>query len=320
MDSTPGLDQEPKNDFMKKLFLFLLLGLFAAGGQSQNWAPVGARWYFTEYFFGSGDVDYLMLEALKDTVFEGKACRKITKRHNLVCADRPMVEYMYEENQRVYFYDTTFHEYQVLYDFTPEVGHSWFLKVMNYADPPDTDTLFVTVESIEPVVINGTMLNKFLVTYDFHNEMVPGYTYSGEIIERIGDLWYMFNYAPSFGFVCDGNLPGGLRCYEDAVIGHWETGIADSCDQMIVGIDQNPVIPESAISLFPNPVDDFLKIGLKMTGKVRFRINGIGGDQILQGFVGPAGIPVSSLRAGLYILYLEGQESLVRYTAKFIKI
>ncbi len=40
----------------------------------------------------------------------------------------------------------------------------------------------------------------------------------------------MFNYAPAWSFVCDGNFSHGLRCYEDDTIGLYETGLADSCD------------------------------------------------------------------------------------------
>lgn len=180
------------------------------------------------------DEDYIKFESVKDTMVLGKNCRKITKRHKLVCNDRPLNEYMYSENDTVYFYDPNFNDFQVLYDFSANQFDSWTILVKD--DPlRNVDTLTIIVDSTDVVSINGFDLKQLYVTYrfiyDFQNTGdIDTIHYQSSIIERIGDLQYMFNYAPAWSFTCDGNYTNGLRCYEDPVIGLYETGLAESCD------------------------------------------------------------------------------------------
>jgi hypothetical protein len=303
---------------MKKVVFICILSFFAVSGMTQEWAPVGATWYYTESFFGPG-IDFTRLESVKDTLVAGISCRKITKYHNPDCTDRPTVEFMYESNHRIYFYDKLFSTFQTLYDFSPVPGNSWYIKLKNYSNPPDTDTVFVTVDSIRPVNINGTMLNKFFVTYDFHNEMVPYFTYTGILIERIGDLYYMFNFSPSFGFVCDGSRSDGLRCYDDNVIGHYETGIADSCTYVSVGIPAHNGATTPFVRIYPNPVQDYLKIKSENCRPVFYTIRDMPGKTIRTGSFINNTLSVSGLLPGIYLLDLyDGQNNRI-VRQKFIK-
>lgn len=197
---------------------------------------MGTSWYYTEKFtFGNEDnEDYIKFESVKDTMYAGKNCRKIIKRHEVICNDRPWIEYMYEENGKVYFYDPNFYGFQVLYDFNTNQNDTWTIFIEDYGD--DIDTLLVVVDSTKIVAINGVDLKKLYVTYNFIHESFMNETeqdtmiYQSVIIERIGDLTYMFNYVPEWSAVCDANYSDGLRCYEDSIVGLFETGLADSCD------------------------------------------------------------------------------------------
>ena len=303
---------------MKTLIIFFAMSLFAISGMAQEWAPIGASWYYTEMFFGPG-IDYIKLQSEKDTIVNGIPCRKITKRHNLVCGDRPSVEFMYENSHKVYFYDTIFNTFQTLYDFNPVVGNSWYIKLKNYGNPGDTDTVFVTVDSIQPMIINGNVLNKFFVTYNFHNEWEPNFTYSGILIERIGDLLYMFNFSPSFGFVCDGNYSAGLRCYDDNVIGHYETGIADSCTYLMVGISPHNTPAEATVSIYPNPVQDILNVQAENCDPSGFRITDIRGVVLKTGKINKKMIDVNDFPRGLYFLEFYDVHQNLLTKQKFIK-
>lgn len=53
----------------------------------QEFAPVGAEWYYNERFAFSGDVDYIKFTSVKDTVVQGKTCSKIIKRQRLISQD-----------------------------------------------------------------------------------------------------------------------------------------------------------------------------------------------------------------------------------------
>ena len=89
---------------MKKFLLLKVLFFFALSGSAQDWAPIGAAWYYSEgfSFWNEYDEDYIKFESVKDTLVEGKNCRKITKLHKIVCNDRPSIEYMYSENGKVF--------------------------------------------------------------------------------------------------------------------------------------------------------------------------------------------------------------------------
>jgi hypothetical protein len=303
---------------MKSRLLFLGLFLASITGFSQSWAPVGAAWYYTENFFMSPNIDYLKIESVKDTTIQGIVCKKLVKRHLLVCTDRPVEEYMYNNGQKVYFYDTIFHTFQQLYDFTPVVGNSWYFRVKNYQTPGDEDTLYVKVDSVTTVSINGSVKNKLYVRYDFHNEMIPGSSYNGVLIESVGDLMYMFNYYPTFGFVCDGNMSQGLRCYEDPVLGLWQTGIADSCTYVYTGIDN---LMQSLVTIQPNPAHDVVTINLPSEIRsTEFTLFSLQGKQVMKGIMtgGKNTINVTGLPAGIYVFQINSGTTIV--TCKLITL
>ena len=153
---------------MKKLTsIFVFIFLFQTC-ISQEWAPIGATWHYTEKFsfWNVYDEDYIKFESVKDTMVMGKNCRKITKRHKLVCNDRPKTEYMYQENGKVYFYDPHFSGFQILYDFSGNQFDSWTILVKD--DPfRNVDTLNITVDSTDVVNVNGIDLKQLHVTYQF---------------------------------------------------------------------------------------------------------------------------------------------------------
>lgn len=86
--------------------------------------------------------------------------------------------------------------------------------------------------------------------------------HSSTIIERIGDTKYMFNYATDVLLVCDFNWSSGLRCYDDTILGLFETGIVDLCTyvELYNDIFENQL---SSFQLAPNPTTDFIEIQME---------------------------------------------------------
>lgn len=234
---------EPGNDTSKNAF-----------------APVGAEWYYDEQFAFEGDIDYIKFTVEKDTMIFGQQCKKITKRHKLYCNERPDTEYVYASNDTVYFLDTIFNEFQVLYVFDADPGESWMIKVKD--EEQEVDTVTITVNSVSTREINGQNLRALEVTYFKNDEHMP-MTYSSTIIEKIGDIHYMFNWYPWSMIACDGNYTRGLRCYQDLDIGLYSTGIRDSCDftNTWIGIDESEA--SQLIGVFPNPARDFVSIDVE---------------------------------------------------------
>jgi len=287
---------------MKTLSLLFATCLFWQTSIAQEWAPIGAKWHYTERFFGWNpiEIDYIKIESVKDTIVAGKSCKKLTKRHNIGCTDRPDIEYMYSENDQVFFYDTSFNAFQVLYDFGADQGDSWIILVKDM-QPDDIDTLIVKVDSTNQIIINGISLKQFFVTYDFRNETIPNYTYNSTIIESIGDLWYMFNYYPEWAFGCDANFSEGLRCYEDSIIGLYETGIADSCEYIKLWTVSES-IDHSPITLYPIPADDVLLVKGELCNPMHYKIVDINGKVVQADELKNNKIPVQRFSPGLYII------------------
>ncbi len=291
---------------MKRLLLLSFILLGALGSAAQEWAPVGASWYYTEQFFYPIpiEIDYIKIESVKDTLIAGIPCRKLVKRHNPACCDRPLTEYMYSENNKVYFYDSAFSTFQVLYDFGAETGESWSFLIKDYMDPTDTDTMNVVVDSTEIVLINGFPLKRMYVTYHFFNETDPSYTYNSTITERLGDESYMFNYFPEWAFGCDGNFAQGLRCYEDSVIGHYESGIVDSCTyvKLWTGVRETGL---SKVRIYPNPAQDKITVQFneKIPPEFIYDLYTSRGVRCKTGMALPEEpITVSGLAKGLYLV------------------
>jgi hypothetical protein len=302
---------------IKLIFIFVLISMT---GIAHEWAPVGATWHYTERFsfWSPKEIDYIKIESVKDTLIEGITCKKLTKRHNIGCTDRPDVEFMYSQDDKVYFYDSGFNTFQILYDFGANTGDSWIIRVKDYLDPDDTDSLVVTVDSTDFKVINGVELKRLFVTYLFLNETNPNYSYNATIIESVGDLWYMFNYYPEWAFGCDANFSQGLRCYEDPVIGLYETGIADSCTyvQFWTGIEEGS---KSPVEIFPNPTSEFIAVKGGPGICSRYRILNITGKEILSGTVVNNQIGVQNLAKGLYIIELYSTKNIILSRQKFLK-
>jgi hypothetical protein len=276
---------------------------------SQEWAPIGARWHYTERFAFSDDVDYLMFTSEKDTLFNGIWCNKLLKRHSMFCTDRPPdYEITFSRNDTIYFYDPNFEQFQVLYDFNAQTGDSWIIRTKDTFNPPDIDTIMVVVDSTGIIDINGTDLKKWYVTYHCFYETAYGMTYPSEIIERIGDMTYLFNFYPEFALACDANWSDGLRCYEDPVLGFYSTGIADSCTYVWTGIEDK-LTDRDIFTIYPNPAMDFTWLSLPVSEK-RFTVSMLdpSGRIILTdtNVKGPLfRLPLLDYSSGLYLLLIE---------------
>jgi hypothetical protein len=66
---------------MKRIALIVILVLVSITLYGEDFAPVGAEWYYSEQFAFSGDLNYIKFTSEKDTLIYGKNCKKISKRH-----------------------------------------------------------------------------------------------------------------------------------------------------------------------------------------------------------------------------------------------
>lgn len=281
---------------MKNYFLFVFMGLLGLVSSAQQWAPVGAKWYYDEQFAFSGNVDYILYSSEKDTLFKGQICRKITKRHDLVCDFRPPFELMFDRNDSVFFYDPQLDIFQLLYVFNANKYDSWSLKIHEEQTGRD-DTLNIVVDSTGIMVANNQSLRLLYVTYSVRYE-TDSARYHSMIVEKFGDLAFMFNFYPFWGVVCDGNWSGGIRCYEDPVMGTYHFPLMDSCEYIWTGIDSGT---KKNLILYPNPSDETIHLS-GLNQPEMYQISDMNGKIAESGTCKDDRIVIKNLSKGIYVL------------------
>jgi hypothetical protein len=240
---------------MKNFVLSVFLVFWGLGSSAQQWAPVGTKWYYDERFAFSGNVNYVLYSSIKDTIFKGQNCRKISKRHDFICLDRPLFELMFDRNDSVFFYDPKLDTFQLLYRFNANKNDSWTLKI-HEEQTGRNDTLHIFVDSTGTMDANNQALKLLYVTYSVRYENDSA-RYHSRIVEKFGDLFFMFNFYPFSNLACDINFPNGIRCYEDTAFGNYHFALTDSCSYTWTGINANK---KWNLILYPNPTDETIQI------------------------------------------------------------
>lgn len=294
------------------LFLFFLIGIKSASGQT--WPPDNAEWYYEVSSMGTTNPPYVAYQHIKvegDTVINSQNSKIITRQNeqNLCGNMESLTEYIYEENDRVYWYNTHTEAFTLLYDFSAEEGDSWNISV----DACDFD---VFVDSVDYVNINGVQHKKLYISSD-----EPRY-FSGSIIENIGHTTSMFPkdiYWECNGVACDSDFLDGIRCYlEDNSMVY--KPIDTACDSTWY-ITSVPHLENDIITISPNPVDNQIQIQLQdnMIQQINFSVYNILGNKLLEGKAKQNGtINTSKLNTGVYILLLESNNQLI-YKQKIMK-
>jgi len=235
----------------KRTLLFLMFISGAVLIQAQDWAPEGSKWTYTLSYAMSGGIDKLVIRSVGDTVIQGKSCH-ILHKSTIVCDELGFTEFMYSDNGKVYFYDVSRLKFQMLYNFNAIKGDSWvwYPGNMGYQD-----SIIVNVDSAFSKTINSRILKEIHVSYSLdQNGVEPLGT--GDIIESIGDTYYMFPWVFNG---CDVMFGGPLRCYDDTILGHYETGVVSSCNYSNLGINEGSGL-SSLLNIYPNPFSNTVTI------------------------------------------------------------
>ncbi len=285
---------------MKPTFLTIVIFFFTINISGQDFAPVGANWYYGEGFAFSGDINYIQFTSVKDTVIKNVTCKKITKRHQLGCFDRPMNEYLFTRNDTVFFFDEAFNDFQILYSFNSKKNDSWKIKMLD--ENQIMDSVIVLVDSITTSQINQTELKTLYVTYSKSNESKTE-SYHSTIYENIGDVQYMFNWYPLTAIVCDDNYSLGLRCYQDNKFGAYSTGIADSCNYVYKGTGVPDIDSEPVFNVYPNPTHGIVYLNNVWNSTAIVKItDDLGREILIKEFNAPIQLDLKPYQNGLYIL------------------
>ena len=173
-------------------------------GVPASFAPQEAEWYFDVFDPWGTHPEYQRFYVDGDTIIQGHQCSIIIQR--FVETEHDGEEYVYEEDNKVYWLNPTTNAFSTLYDFDAEAGESWYYEVGECSH-------LVIVDSVGSVTWNGHTYRTQWVRF---NDDLPTY-YSGKIIEGIG---YERGLFPNI-YVCNGwevfdySEIEYLRCYVD---------------------------------------------------------------------------------------------------------
>lgn len=288
---------------MKQQILIVFILFFSNPAISQEFAPIGAKWHYTEKYVGPGDWENeysLKIIAVKDTIIEGQSC--IELRCDYLCWHPYDVQYVYSSNDSVYFYDQLLDTFKLIYIFNASAGEEWGIPI--YGGGPDERIDFrLIIDSVDTRLVNSEELSVQYVTYFcyiFNKEetAIDSFWYNSEIIEYIGDISYLFNIPELLLTWCDHNYSNGLRCYEDSFFGLYETGIAPFCDYEYVDVEE-PIL--DSISFYPNPTQDKIYFTTEISNLKQIDIYNVLGQRI-ESYNPEEIIDFSHLKDGVYFL------------------
>jgi len=257
-----------------------------------------SEWYY-EIKCDDGSVYYQYLRCAGDTTVNGEKAKVVVRTNQIYDKEAVEVtrEYLYEEDDVVYWWNKELEEFTVLYDFGAEVGDEWETKVGG-------NSITVHVDAEKPYQDPNTgRTYRMLVVSDAED------VFSGEIICGIGHTTSLFPERlmnRKGGFVVD-----GLRCYwnDQLLVLHVSDDDCDAIYSEVHGVEENGT---ATIVVYPNPTDGALfVIPNTIKQPSTYRITNVMGQTLLTGTrsADNESIDVSSLPAGMYFLTL-GEQSL----------
>ncbi|MBQ0128222.1 MAG: leucine-rich repeat domain-containing protein [bacterium] len=260
-----------------------------------EFAPTHAEWYY-EIVNDNGSITYQQLQQEGDTVINHKDVKIIVRTNTLYDKHQEIThEYVYEENNVVYWWNKTLNEFTTLYDFAAETGDEWQIKA-------GMGTITLHVDAVELVEYDGR-------TYKVLKVSDEGDLFSGNIVCGIGHVASFFPEK-----LMQKALPfdvESLRCYwvNDNLILHM--GTVD-CDEILT-VEENVSAQDSeSIALYPNPTNGTLYIESQGDASI-FSISNMLGQTVMTGNIADnQTIDVSRLDDGMYFICV-GQQ-----TVKFV--
>lgn len=272
------------------------------GTQSPTWAPLGAVWYYHVVNIMGSEITYARFEVTGDTVIQGKNCSIISGGEQgwyFLPGDLSEA-FTYEENGKVYVWDPLTSLFCLVYDFSLPAGQS-------YQSSWNNCLLDHTITSIDTINVNGFNL----ATYKLGElGWIDCIQYIGNSINLFPDI---YNSCDTLFY--DGLLLAGLRCYDDTIIGHYETGIVPYCDY-ITGIRDNK--KDEIVIISPNPGANSLHIQTTLKDAKLEMYNATGRLVIQQNIRGTTIINTSAINTGMYF-YRVIQNGMLKKSGKWVK-
>ena len=238
---------------MKITLLLVVMIFLSTLSFAQPFGGNGASWYYSisSLSFPPRDIP-VQVTSSPPFIFGSDTCLtiSITNGDDCMYSSSYIVK---ESNDSVYYYLPSSGQFEMLYNYNAVVGDT---QTISGLDVTGNITSFQLV-----VTSNGTInINGFIKKiYTTSHINFPNYFDFGDtIIEDIGSITYFL--FPQWGF-CDPVILK-MRCYEDSVIGLYNSQSPISCDSVIWLATYNLELNIN-IDISPNPFSSVIFINSK---------------------------------------------------------
>ena len=253
------------------------------------------EWYY-ELLNDSGNITYQYLSHQGDTTIQHKKVKIIVKTNTLY--DKESIEqteeYIYVDDNKVFWWNQTIEEFTVLYDFGAQIGDYWEIKA-------GLNSIVVHVDMVGQAEYDG-IVYKTLQISDYDD------VFSGTIVCTVGHLTSFF---PEKMLDNKGNYEvNGLRCFWDEGELLFKEGDTD-CDYVYDNhhYATNEIAAETGFVIYPIPTYSVLYVLFVKTChgaslQSEYRIINMMGQSVLSGTITSETqqIDISTLPNGLYFL------------------
>jgi hypothetical protein len=288
---------------MKPLMISFIVALILSIVEmsSQEWAPVGAKWYYTPPGYGN----CVYVESVKDTVVNEQQSKLLGIRY---CYDDQLIsnEIIQQTGDSIYFlHDTIF---ILLYNLSAKIGdtievyQNEFIPIdgfLHQGYPESISSFGYKIIGYDSIDIGGEW-RKRQQTENLHNSAwkvsIGNYPF---IIDGIGSMCYFFG---RFSGIIPEELLGQLRCYSDEKTNWKNPSWNEDCDFLYTGTE-SPIVP--GISLYPNPFSKNIRIEVDRSYQYFAKVYDFTGKLVVcTAFHNSVSIG-ENLQQGLYILKVE---------------
>lgn len=276
---------------MKNLYV-LLCCILPILSSAQDFAPLGAKWYYQEGPANTPtwEPQTLVLTSSKDTLVLGENSRKIDRVFYSYdgLADTLDPYLIYQEADTVYLYDPINIEWDKLYIFNVSEGDTITLDVPFDAifNPENETTFRLRIDFVEIDEIGSIQLKKYKIT------PLDGFTWiNGWYMDKAGGFdWFTSRYK---GFLPED--PGPLICYHegDLIINPYNY----NCEDVILGIKGGGVLRD--LTIYPNPASDQITVDSQIEIE-KIEVFSLHGNLLKSSLSNQ--IDVSNLKDGVYFL------------------
>jgi hypothetical protein len=164
--------------------------------EPHHFAPLGAEWYF--HVWSQGPITEPPFSYIRRTV------SGVEEVQGHTCSVIDLYDYVYEEDNVVYWYNQDNDAFTVLYDFNAEAGESWYCDIVGCS-------FLVTVQSVDSVTWNNRTYRTQYVAGCYADNL-DNVVFEGRIIDGIGyEKGLFFNWG-SCGIICGADYEY-MRCY-----------------------------------------------------------------------------------------------------------